>query len=72
MYVIKGINNLVATSPESRGKTMYIKITDEFSHTTIKGLTDAVTRFKTKEEAEETAKRQIIGAFESFVIEKVS
>ena len=68
MFVIKGINNLVATGEESRGKDFFIKITDEVSHTCLTALNKEVTRFETFEKAETTAQKQIIGAFQNFEI----
>lgn len=68
MFIIKGINNLVATSEESKGKDFFIKITDYVTHTCVPTLNKEVTRFKTSQEAEEVGTKQIIGAFQDFEI----
>lgn len=71
MFVIKGINNLISIDKNIKGTDLYIKIVDELTHQCINTLSEEVTTFETYEQAETTAQKQIIGAFENFqIIEK--
>jgi hypothetical protein len=68
MFIIKGKNLTVAENHEHLGQDFFIKITGDLSHTCVSTVNKEVTRFTTAQEAEETAKKQIIGAFQDFEI----